>query len=220
MSSGKRSLQRRIAYEAARILTELRSDNLAYACRKAAAKYGITRQQLMPSRDEIEQALKEQQRLVLGDKQHNAVHQLRESALQAMQTLNQFQPLLVGPVLQGTADDNSQVELHLHADTPEEVLFALSDLHIPWQEKQRHLSFTDGSQETIPCLGFSVDGIGYLLMIFPSGKNRKRPLDPFDHKPFQAANIKQLKALLDEQLSMETNEYEDDFPMTRENSQR
>jgi hypothetical protein len=220
MSSGKRSLQRRIAYEAARILTELRTDNLAYACRKAAAKYGITRQQLMPSREEIEQALKEQQRLVLGDKQHNALHQLRENALDAMQALHRFQPLLVGPVLQGTADDNSHIELHLQADTPEEVLFALSDLHIPWQEKQRHLSFSDGSQETIPCFSFSADGVQYLLIIFPTAKSRKRPLDPFDHKPFQGANIKQLRALLDEQQLHDEDYFEEVFPETRENSQR
>lgn len=218
MSSGKRSLQRRIAYEAAKILTELRTDNLAYACRKAAAKYGITRQQLMPSRDEIEQALKEQQRLVLGDKQHNALNQLRESALDAMQALKQFHPMLVGPVLQGTADDNSHIELHLQADTPEEVLFALSDLHIPWQEKQRQLSFSDGSHETIPCFRFTADGIQYLLLVFPGGKNRKRPLDPFDHKPFQGANIKQLKALLEEQHSEQSEFFEDTFPMTRETS--
>ncbi|MEW8628142.1 MAG: hypothetical protein AB2551_20510 [Candidatus Thiodiazotropha sp.] len=216
MSSGKRALQKRIAYEAARILTELRTDNLAYACRKAAAKYGVTRQQLMPSREEIEQALKEQQRLVLGDKQHNALHQLRENALDAMQALKQFQPLLVGPVLQGTADDNSQIELHLQADTPEEVLFALSDLHIPWQEKQRQLTFSDGSQETVPGFRFTADGIQFLLMVFPTGKNRKRPLDPFDHKPFQSANIKQLRTLLDQQQSADAEHYEDDFPITGE----
>ncbi|MCG7866024.1 MAG: hypothetical protein N0E37_07500 [Candidatus Thiodiazotropha taylori] len=218
MSSGKRSLQKRIAYEAAKILTELRTDNLAYACRKAAAKHGVTKQQLMPSRDEIEQALKEQQRLVLGDKQHTALNQLRESALDAMQALKQFQPLLVGPVLQGTADDNSHIELHLQADTPEEVLFALSDLHIPWQEKQRQLNFSDGSHETIPCFRFSADEIQYLLMVFPNGKNRKRPLDPFDHKPFQSANIKQLKALLDEEHSAGSDYYEEAFPLSRETS--
>ncbi|MCU7882224.1 MAG: hypothetical protein KZQ60_18145 [Candidatus Thiodiazotropha sp. (ex Lucinoma aequizonata)] len=54
MGSSKRELQRRIAYEAARILTEFHSDNITHACQKAAAKYSVTRRQMMPSRQEIE----------------------------------------------------------------------------------------------------------------------------------------------------------------------
>lgn len=196
MNSGKRLLQKRIAYEAARIMTELRTDNLAYACRKAAAKLDVSHHQLMPSREEVELALKEQQRLVLGNKQFDALRQLRLSALDAMQALNQFHPLLVGAVLRGTADSNSHIELHLTAETPEDVLFTLSDLHIPWQEKQRNLSFSDGSHETIPCFRFSADEAQFLLVVFPAGGQRKRPLDPFDNRPYTGANLKQLNLLL------------------------
>jgi hypothetical protein len=197
MTTGKRLLQRRIAYEAARIMTELRTDNLAYASRKAAAKLGVTRPQLMPSREEIESALMEQQRLVLGDKQYDALQQLRLDALNAMQSLKQFQPLLVGPVLRGTADSNSQIELHLFADTPEDVLYTLSDLRIPWQEKQRTLAFSDGSHETIPCFRFSANDVQFLLVVFQANGQRKRPLDPLDNRPFEGANLKQLNNLLE-----------------------
>ncbi|MCU7893305.1 MAG: hypothetical protein KZQ78_17660 [Candidatus Thiodiazotropha sp. (ex Ustalcina ferruginea)] len=197
MGSSKRELQRLIAYEAARILTELRSDNVTHACQKAAAKYGVTRRQKMPSREEVEQALREQQRLLRGEQQSDVMQNLRHSALTAMQALKQFQPILVGSVFHGTADSNSQVKLHLFANTPEEILFALSDLHIPWQEKQQTALFSDGSRDTLPSFLFSADDVVFELIVLPAGNRHKRPLDPIDNLPMQGANLKQLKRLLD-----------------------
>ena len=197
MSNGKRELQRRIAYEAARILTEYRTDNIAYACQKAAAKLGVSRRQQMPTRDEIELALREQQRLLRGDNQRLALQRLRESAGHAMQALRQFNPILVGSVFQGTADSNSHVQLHLFADTPEEVLFALQDLHIPWQERHRSLSFSDGSRREVPCFQFTAEGVPFELVTLSAEAPHSRPLDPLDNQPIQGINLKQLRDLID-----------------------
>ncbi|MES9969657.1 MAG: hypothetical protein ABW092_06450 [Candidatus Thiodiazotropha sp.] len=197
MQTGKRELQRLIAYEAARILTELRSDNIAYACQKAAAKYGVTKRQLLPSRDEVESALREQQFLLRGSSQSDTVHALRLSALNAMQALSEFQPRLVGAVLDGTADSNSKVRLHLLADTPEDLLFALSDLRIPWQEKQQRMHFSDGKIEPVPCFLFTADDIAFELTVLPAHNPRNRPLDPLDNQPIKGATIKQLQHLID-----------------------
>ncbi|MBT2969235.1 MAG: hypothetical protein KME56_01890 [Candidatus Thiodiazotropha sp. (ex Ctena orbiculata)] len=197
MRTGKRELQRRIAYDAARILTELRSDNIAYACQKAAAKYGVTKRQLLPTREEVESALREQQRLLRGEGQADTLQALRQSALGAMQALHQFHPKLVGAVFDGTADSNSRVRLHLFAETPEELLFALSDMHIPWQEKQHQMQFSDGSRETMPCFLFSADGVGFELTLLPVQNSRNHPLDPLDNQPIQGATIKQLQRLIE-----------------------
>lgn len=196
MSNGKRELQRRIAYEAARILTEHRSDNIAHACQKAAAKLGVSRRQQMPTRDEVELALREQQWLLRGEDQQTALRRLRESAERAMAALRQFNPILVGAVFQGTADSNSHVQLHLFANTPEEILFALRDLHIPWRERQRTLSFNDGSRREIPCFQFTAEGIPFELLALSAETPHNRPLDPLDNQPIQGANLKQLRTLL------------------------
>ncbi|MET0089249.1 MAG: hypothetical protein ABW068_04375 [Candidatus Thiodiazotropha sp.] len=196
MNHKKRELQRRIAYEAARILTELRSDNISYACRKAAAKYGVTRPQLMPTHQEIDEALREQQRLIRGGAQTDALRALRQSAVGAMRSLQPFHPQLVGAVLDGTADINSHVELHLYADTPEDVLFTLSDLHIPWSEKQRLLSFSDGHREHYPCFQFSANDVRFELVVLPTRHLRKRPLGPIDNRPQERVNLKQLETLM------------------------
>jgi hypothetical protein len=196
MPNDKRELQRRIAYEAARILTEYRSDNIAYACQKAAAKLGVSRRQQMPTRDEVEEALREQQWLLRGDAQQQALLRLRQSALQAMRALHQFNPILVGSVFQGTADTNSHIQLHLFADTPEDVLFALSDLQIPWQEKQRTLNFPNGERREIPGFQFSADGVVFELLVLSAKMLHNRPLDPLDNQPIQGANLKQLQVLV------------------------
>jgi hypothetical protein len=197
MRSGKRELQRQIAYEAARILTELRSDNITYACHKAAAKYGITKRQLLPTREEVENALREQQRLIRGEGQADTLHALRLSALEAMRALTKFKPRLVGAVLDGTADSNSKVKLHLLAETPEELLFTLSDLHIPWQEKQHRLLFSDGKKLTVPCFLFSADGVAFELLVLPARNPRNHPLDPMDKQPIHGATLEQLQQLIE-----------------------
>lgn len=196
MSRDKRSLQRRIAYEAARIMTEYRSDDIAHACQKAAGRLGVTRRQQMPTREEIEEALREQQRLLRGDAQQTTLNRLRRSALEAMRALRRFDPLLVGAVYQGTADTNSRIQLHLHADTPEDVLFALSDLRIPWQERQRSLNFTNGRRLEVPSFRFTADGVGFELLVLSTTPPHVRPLDPLDNLPFRGANLEQLDALV------------------------
>ena len=191
----KRELQRRIAYEAARLMTEYQTDDMAYACQKAAAKLGVTRRQQMPSPDEVEEALREQQRLLRGDEQPAALRHLRQQALQAMDALIQFDPLLVGSVYQGTADSNSPVRLYLFANTPEEVLFTLSDLKIPWQESQRSLSFRNGTKELVPVFKVTVDGVTIELTVMSSEEIHNRPLDPLDRQPLKGINLKQLREI-------------------------
>jgi hypothetical protein len=196
MTQGKRELQRRIAYEAARIMTEYRSDDMAYACQKAAARLGVSHRQQMPTPEEVKEALREQQWLVRGEQQQQALLRLRRSALEAMQALHQFNPILVGPVYQGTADINNRVQLLLHADTPEDVLFALSDLKIPWQESQRSFNFSNGRRFDVPSFRFTADGVGFELLTLSTEMPHNRPLDPLDNQPMQGATLKQMHALV------------------------
>lgn len=177
-------------------MTEYQSDNMGYACQKAAARLGVTHRQQMPTREEIEAALREQQRLVRGDAQQQTLCQLRRSALEAMRALRQFDPLLVGSVYQGTADTNSRVQLHLHANTPEDVLFALSDLKIPWQEGQRTLNFSNGQRREIPSFQFTADGVGFELLVLSTESPHVRPLDPLDNQPIRGATLKQMDTLV------------------------
>ena len=198
MKATKREIQRRIAYETARILTEYQSSDQAFAIQKAASRLGISDRRLLPTREEISLAIREQQRLFRGSDQASALQKLRTAALQTMQLLVRFRPLLVGPVYEGTADSNSPVRLHLFADTPEDVIFALADLHIPWQERDRTLRFSGGGRKNMPGFQFNANGVLFELVVMPEQGPYSKPLDPLDHQPIQGATSKQLKVLLNQ----------------------
>jgi len=198
MKATKREIQRRIAYETARILTEYQSSDQAFAIQKAASRLGVSDRRLLPTREEISLAIREQQRLFRGSDQESALEKLRTAALQAMQLLVRFRPILVGPVYEGTADSNSPVRLHLFADTPEEVIFALADLHIPWQERDRLIRFSGGVRKNMPGFQFNANGVMFELVVMPEQGPYNKPLDSLDHQPIQGATIKHLKKLMNQ----------------------
>jgi hypothetical protein len=198
MKASKREIQRRIAYETARILTEYRASDQGFALQKAASRLGINDKRLLPTREEISLAIREQQRLFRGSDQESALQTLRNDALQAMERLFQFKPMLVGPVYEGTADSNSPVRLHLFADTPEEVLFSLSDLHIPWQERDHSMKFSGSDRRNMPGFQFTANGVVFELIVFPAQGVFSKPIDPLGNHPIQGINIKQLKSLLNQ----------------------
>ena len=180
------------------MLTENRSDDQAYAIHKAAVRLGITNKRLMPNREEVESALKEQQCLFRGEEQQTAVKKLRGAALQAMKALIQFNPLLVGPVYEGIADTNSHIRLYLFAATPEEVVFSLMELHIPWHERDCSIKFGDGNRKNMPGFRFIADCNYFELVVLPNQGLYKRPVDPQDNRPIKGTTIQQLEKLLNQ----------------------
>jgi hypothetical protein len=196
MKARKREIQRRIAYEAARILTDNHSADPTYALHKASTRLGITDRRLMPTREEIESALKEQQRLFRGGEQQEALKRLRNTALQAMHALHQFNPLLVGPVYEGTADFNSHIRLYLYAPTPEDVVFSLMKLQIPWHEKDYPIKFSDGSRKLMPGFNFIVEEYPVELIVLPSEASNNPPVEPQSNSLMKGATTKQLENLL------------------------
>ncbi|EQD55462.1 hypothetical protein B2A_05712, partial [mine drainage metagenome] len=106
---------------------------------RAAERLGIHDDQALPRNDEIESALREHQRLFLGNSQIEALHARRLAAREAMRFLQRFEPRLVGAVLGGTADQHSAVCLHLFSDTPGEVEQFLSERGIHCDLRERRL---------------------------------------------------------------------------------
>src|SRR5688572_25916883 len=102
--------RRRLAHEAARLMAESGIRDYHQAKLKAAERLGIHDDASLPRNREIEDALREYQRLFQGDVQAG-LQQRREAALRAMEFFSAFDPRLVGPVLDGTADRHAPVAL-------------------------------------------------------------------------------------------------------------
>ena len=190
--------RRRIAVEAARLIAEGGLRDYRQAKLKAAERLGIFDDVSLPKNAEIEDALREHQRLFRAD-QPETLQQLREAALEAMKFFSNFEPRLVGPVLEGTADEHSAVCLHLFSDQPSDVGLFLREHGIPYEERTRRLRFERELGVDVPVLLFAADDSAIDLTVLPYDSLRQAPLDRIDEKPMRRANLSMVETLLREE---------------------
>lgn len=189
----------RIAQEAARLMSEHGIRDFHHAKLKAAERLGIVDTQALPRNLEIEDALREHQRLFLADSQPQLLRQRREAAVEAMRFLAPYEPRLVGAVLEGTADAHSAVCLHLFSDDPDAVAIYLREQGVPIETQVRRLRSKADEQPEYPVLLFSADDLPFDLTVLPRNALRQAPLDRVDEKPMQRASLAQLEILLMEE---------------------
>ena len=186
----------RIAQEAARLMTEHGIRDFHHAKRKAAGQLGIADIQSLPRNAEIEQALREHQRLFLADSQPRWLRERRQAAVAAMTFLAAYGPRLVGAVLEGTADNHSAVCLHVFCDELEAISQFLREQGVPLAVHSRRLRDNRSTQTDYPVLLFTADGLPFDLTVFPRGALRQAPLDQIDDHPMRRASISHVQALL------------------------
>ena len=112
-----------IAAAAARLVAQDGAD-YGSAKRKAARQVlGDTpnRPNILPDNEMIEEQVRQYNALFLADSQPARLFQLRTIALQVMEALQQFHPLLSGPVLNGTAGPHDEIYLQLFAESAKEI---------------------------------------------------------------------------------------------------
>ncbi len=191
-------IRARIAFEAARLISETGLRDYALAKRKAATRLGVTDEFSLPKNTEIDAALREHQRLFHAEDQPQRLHALRETAVEAMRFFAQFEPRLVGAVLDGTADEHSAVCLHLFSDDPDAPARHLEEHGIGYETETRRLRFDRDDEADFPVLQFAVDDTAVDVTIFAYDGLRQAPLDRIDGKPMQRATSATLQQLMRE----------------------
>ena len=185
----------RIAQEAARLMSEHGISDYGQATRRAAARLGIQDEAALPRRSEVEDALREFQRLFRGDTQPRVLRERREAAFEAMRFFAAFEPRLVGPVLDGTADEHSTVTLHLFSDDPHAVQDALERHRIPFEPGASTLRDARDRSTEHAAYAFVADGIAFELVVLASDALRHPPLGG-DDRPVERASAATLAQLL------------------------
>jgi len=188
--------RRRIAVEAARLISESGLRDYRQAKLKAAARLGIRDEADLPRNDEIEDALREHQRLFHAGDHDATLRRLRATACEAMRFLGAHEPRLVGAVLDGSADAHSAVCLHLYTDQPHEVLGRLMEQGIPFEEQARRLRVDRDTTREFSALVFAADGTSIDLTVLPYDVLRQAPLDRVSGRPMQRATLVAVEALL------------------------
>ncbi|MGY0652181.1 hypothetical protein ACW7GZ_10015 [Luteimonas sp. A537] len=191
-----RERRHRLANEAARLMAEGGIRDYHQAKRKAADRLGIHDDASLPRNREIEDALREYQRLFLGDAQAVTLRTRRDAALQALDFFGPFQPRLVGRVLDGTADQHTAVSLHLHIDDADEVTRFLADAGIPAEAGSRRIRLDRARDCDAPVWTFNADGLAFDLTVLPLDTLRQAPLSGIDERPMPRASRAQLQELL------------------------
>jgi hypothetical protein len=198
-----RERRRRLAHEAARLIAESGFRDYHQAKLKAASRLGIHDDASLPRNCEIEDALREYQRLFDRDQQPAALRSRREGALEAMKFFASFEPRLVGPVLEGTADGSSPVQLHLHSDDPDAVTRFLEQHGIPAEPRTRRLRRDRHQTQDYPVWSFVADELTYELTVLPYDALRQAPLSSVNERPMRRASHPQLaQVLLEEDLKL------------------
>ena len=193
-----RQRRQRIAYEAARLLASRSASDVEEARRRAARQLGETSRDALPDAAEIQDELRAYLRLFRGEGQAAALRQLREAALEAMRFLAAFEPRLVGPVLDGTADAGAPVRLQVFSDDPDALPRFLVDQGIPARAIERRQRVPRGTSERFPAWTFEAGGVAIELVALPLALLRQAlpGEDPGSTQP--RAGLSAVRALLDQ----------------------
>lgn len=185
-----------IAAEAARIMATEAQYNYRIAKQKAAERLGANMGTALPSNVEVENALRAYQGFYGGQQHIHHQQKLREIALHVMQSLESYYPRLVGPVLEGTADENARISLHVFSDPPDAVAIHLLDKRCVFSHEQRKIHWHDGSYRQVPLLVFDSKGVEVELALFSHLDLRQAPLSPVDGRPQKRAPLPEVECLL------------------------
>ncbi len=188
-----------VAAEAARIIATESQHNYHAAKTKAAERIGVSDRLALPSNIEVMEALSAYQNLYGGAQHHDNLEHLRNTAVRAMHMLGEFKPRLVGPVLDGTADEHARVALHVFCDSPDFIVLHFLDKGTLFQQEQRQIRWYDGSHRTVPLILFELDETTIELNVFDLVILRQAPPSPIDGKPQQRATLSEVIFLLDQE---------------------
>jgi len=134
-SSDSELLRSEIAALAARMIAEDGAD-YGSAKRKAAKQIlgdGKPRSDILPDNAQVEDEVRIYNELFFAETQPARLLHLRRTAVQLMLDLQAFSPHLTGAVLNGTANEHSDIHLQLFADSEKDVEIFLSNKNMPFE---------------------------------------------------------------------------------------
>lgn len=185
-----------VAQETARIIVNQGVRDYRVAKQKAAERLGLSARGSLPGNAEIEAAVADHLQIFGGESHNNLLRLMRTAALSAMELLADFSPRLVGPVLVGTADENSAVNLHLFADSPEMIAMEIGDMGIQFKSYERRLKSRRGQIEMYAGFEFNHCNETIQATVFPIDGIRQAPMSPIDGKPMKRVNSDAVQELL------------------------
>ena len=155
-----------VASLAARLMAEEGIGDYAVAKRKAASMLHLPTGVRLPENSEIESELRAYLRLFQKDEQPKILADLRRIACDFMAIMHQFDPYLSGPVLDGTAGSESEIDIQLFTDSAKDIEIFLLNRGIDYRHE------TPRSERAEAVLSLDQEGVTLNLIIYPSHDER------------------------------------------------
>jgi hypothetical protein len=174
-------MRRRIAHAAARMLAEDGSLDYGSAKRKAARQLGAPDSGNLPDNQQVEEALRSYQAIYQADETRTQLGLLRQVAIDYMERLEAFDPHLTGPVLNGTAGRNADVNLQLFTDHQKDVEFLLMGLSAPYQAGEYRA--TEAAGRIFPRFVIDDPRARVDLIVYPAAELRNMKRTQADGSP-------------------------------------
>jgi hypothetical protein len=187
--------RRHLAYLAARLMAEEGVQDYAFAKQKAARQAGLSDTHALPDNREIEAALREYQELYQSESQPGELRHLREVAVTVMREFAAFNPMLVGAVLSGTANQFSEVTLQVFADDAKSLALFLVNRRHRFEQDEKRVRLGD-EWVAIPQFRLVVDGAPVTLSVYSRGDEHLAPRGRADADGPQRAGLADVEALL------------------------
>ena len=192
----RNQMREQLAYHAARLMAEDGITDYAFAKRKAAKQMGATDTHHLPSNQEVDEALHSYRTLYQHDSHPDVLYQLREEALAAMRMLEPFHPYLTGSVLNGSAGEQSDINVMLFSDDSKAVLLFLLKHNIEFQDGEWRVR-VGGHEETVPSYTLTGEsGTQLHIIVLPENARHSGSRHPETH-----ADIAALEKLIADAVS-------------------
>lgn len=185
-----------LAQEAARLICEERMTDYRAAKLKAVQRLGLGPRTPLPDNASVRDAVLDYQRLFGGKAYATHLAALRETALQAMKLLEQFEPRLVGGAVSGAISLAHRAQLHAFCEKPETLDLFLQNLGIPYRQAERDYRYADGHEVSVPLVCFEAGDIGLDVAIFAIDDQRRAPLDPADGLAYRRLDLRAAEKLI------------------------
>ncbi len=179
-----------VAQTAARLIAEGQEDYEA-AKHKAARLHGILDTSSLPNNREMDDALRQHFALFSSKSHTRILRALRETALQVMTKFEHFSPWLVGGVLNGTANEFSEIELELVGIGQKDFEFYMINNGLKYaicdQRRVIRGAKSRVSQETKYCVEFNETRVCIVLFESHAQREAKYPRTDVRHERVQRA---------------------------------
>jgi len=179
-------MREQLAHQAARIMAEEGVADFGFAKRKAAKQLGAADTQHLPSNEEVEVALHTYRALYQSDTHPDILRELREEALTAMQMFVEFNPYLTGSVLNGSAEEDSDINLLLFSDDAKAVLLSLLKNNIDFEDGEWRVRI-GGHDEIVPSYTLTGEsGVLTHIIVLPENMRHSGSRHPETHADITA----------------------------------